>query len=254
MSKPTEALRRHAACQGMISVIIPTLNEAELLPATLDCLRVNRAPHEILVADAGSTDETTGLADKAGARVIHSPRRGRAAQMNLATTAARGEIFLFLHADTWLGPDALNQIAEALARPGIVGGGFARRFRSPSLFLRLTCAVGAWRSTYLGLFFGDQGIFVRRAVFEQVAGFRDWPVFEDLDFSRRIAQVGQTTMLHSNVVSSARRFATRGAFLTTASDVLLTVRYLAGADPHRLGRKRGSPGIPAHNEKPSGHR
>jgi len=238
----------------MISVIIPTLNEAELLPATLHRLQANRAPNEILVADGGSRDETTGLADKAGARVIHSPRRGRAAQMNLATTAARGEVFLFLHADTWLGPDALNQIAEALARPGIVGGGFARRFRSSSLFLRLSCAVGAWRSGCLGWFFGDQGIFVRRAVFKQVGGFRDWPLFEDLDFSRRIAQVGQITMLRSNVVSSARRFAARGAFLTTASDVWLTVRYLAGADPHRLGRKRGPSGIAAHNERPSGHR
>jgi cellulose synthase/poly-beta-1,6-N-acetylglucosamine synthase-like glycosyltransferase len=174
--------------------------------------------------------------------------------MNLATRTARGEVFLFLHADTWLGPSALKQVTEALEHPGVVGGGFARRFRSPSLLLRLTCVVGAWRSRWLGWFFGDQGIFVRKAVFDQIGGFRDWPLFEDLDFSRRIARVGRITMLHSNVVSSARRFAARGALFTTASDVFLTLRYLAGADPRRLALERGEVEIPAGSNEQSGRR
>jgi rSAM/selenodomain-associated transferase 2 len=238
----------------MISVIIPTLNEAELLPDTLSHIQANHAPHEILVADAGSTDGTADLADKAGARVIHSPRRNRAAQMNLAAQTAHGEIFLFLHADTWLGPKALSQIVEALEHPGIVGGGFARRFRSSSLLLRLTCVAGEWRSKWFGWFYGDQGIFVRKKIFEQVGGFRDWPLFEDLDLSRRIARVGRVTMLRSDVVSSARRFASRGALFTTASDVFLTLRYLAGADPRHLAPERREVEIPAGSNEQSGRR
>ena len=112
----------------MISVIIPALNEAELLPETLNCIRANNATCEVLVVDGGSGDETAQLAEAGGARVIHSPKRQRALQMNLGAQQARGDIFLFLHADTWIGPNALQQIERTLHQPGLVGGGFARRF------------------------------------------------------------------------------------------------------------------------------
>src|SRR6266478_2023914 len=100
----------------MIAVIIPTLNEAELLPETLHCVRANHAAHEILVVDGGSEDGTVQLAGAGGARVIHSPKRQRALQMNLGAQQARGDMFLFLHADTWLGPNALRQIEKTLGQ------------------------------------------------------------------------------------------------------------------------------------------
>ncbi|PYJ84242.1 MAG: glycosyltransferase [Verrucomicrobia bacterium] len=222
----------------MISIIIPTLNEAELLPGTLNRVQANRAPHEILVVDGGSTDETVALANASGARVISSAQTRRAAQMNLGTRMARGDIFLFLHGDTWTGPDTLKQIENALRQSAVAGGGFARRFQSRSRLLRLTCLLGEWRSRCFRWFYGDQGIFVRRTIFERVGGFQDMPLFEDVDFSRRMARQGRVVTLRSEVVSSARRFAARGALMTTASDVWLTVRYFAGADPKRLAAER----------------
>ena len=163
----------------MVSVIVPTLNEAEWLPGTLSHAQANRAPHEILVVDGGSRDATVALANAAGARVIRSPQSRRAVQMNLGAREARGDIFLFLHADTWIGPDTLKAIEQKLGYPAVVGGGFARRFQSRSPLLRLTCRIGEWRSRWFCWFYGDQGIFVRRTIFERVGGFQDMPLFED---------------------------------------------------------------------------
>ena len=231
----------------MISVIIPTLNEAELLPATLNRVQANRVPHEILVVDGGSTDETVALANASGARVISGAQSRRAAQMNLGARMACGDIFLFLHGDTWIGPDALEQIQTALDKSSAVGGGFTRRFQGRSRVLRLTCLLGEWRSRCFRWFYGDQGIFARRMIFERVGGFQDMPLFEDVDFSRRMARQGRVVTLRSDVVSSARRFAACGALMTTASDAWLTVRYFAGADPTRLAAERRSHESPADN-------
>ena len=226
----------------MIAVIIPTLNEAELLPQTLDCIRANDAACEMLVVDGGSGDATVQLAEAGGARVIHSANRQRAFQMNLGAQQARGDIFLFLHADTWLGPNALRQIEKTLGQPGLIGGGFARRFQGASPDLRLTCRIGEARSRLLGWFFGDQGIFARRSAFERIGGFREWPLFEDIDFCRRLSRLGSLTTLRPPIVSSSRRFDARGSLRTTISDVWLTTRYLCGADPVKLASERRKSG------------
>jgi rSAM/selenodomain-associated transferase 2 len=226
----------------MIAVIIPTLNEAALLPETLNCVRANKGACETLVVDGGSEDETVKFAEADGARVIHSPKRQRAFQMNLGAQQARSDILLFLHADTWIGPTALQQIETALGQASVVGGGFARRFQGASPVLRMTCLIGECRSRLLGWFFGDQGIFARREAFEKAGGFRELPLFEDIDFCRRLARLGALTTLRPPVVSSSRRFAARGSVLTTISDVWLTTRYLLGADPVKLAsdRRKGS--------------
>jgi rSAM/selenodomain-associated transferase 2 len=222
----------------MLSVIIPTLNEADLLPATLRNIRANPEPHEILVADGGSEDRTAALSREAGAQVVASPVANRAAQMNLGAALAQGDILLFLHADTRIGPTALSQIVVALAAPAVVGGGFARRFDSPSPLLRFTARMGEWRSRCFGWYYGDQGIFVRRTVFRQLDGFGNLPAFEDVDFTRRMARQGKVVTLRANVISSARRFSARGPAATSLSDLWLTLRYLAGADPRCLLRSR----------------
>jgi rSAM/selenodomain-associated transferase 2 len=226
----------------MIAVIIPTLNEAALLPETLNCVRANDAAHEIVVVDGGSEDGTVQLAKIGGARVIQSPKRQRAFQMNLGAQQARGDIFLFLHADTWIGPHALRQIEKTFDQPGLVGGGFARRFRGASPVLRVTSRIGECRSQWLGWFFGDQGIFVQRSAFERAGGFRELPLFEDIDFCRQLSRLGTLTMLRPAIVSSSRRFDARGGLLTTISDVWLTMRYLCGADPVKLAAGRREPG------------
>ncbi|MBA4147655.1 MAG: TIGR04283 family arsenosugar biosynthesis glycosyltransferase [Verrucomicrobia bacterium] len=211
----------------MISVVIPTLNEAEHLPLTLERIRANAAAHEVIVADGGSTDATLQVAMRRGAKVVCSDK-GRARQMNAGAQVAMGNILLFLHADTQIHPGGLRQIEEALKETRIVGGGFARKFDSDSLFLRCTCAVATMRCSLFGWFLGDQGIFVRRDVFEQLGGFKEMAAFEDVDFSRRLAGSGRTVTLKPAVISSARRFSQRGPFLTTCRDLWMTCKYVGG--------------------------
>ena len=170
----------------MISVVIPTLNEAAFLPATLQALQANAAPHEVVVVDAGSADATREIATLAGVSVLVSTHGQRASQMNLGARHSRGEVLLFLHADTRLRPDSLVAVERALTRSGVVGGAFARRFDLPSRMVRWSCALADWRGRLTGWFFGDQAIFVRREAFAALSGFREWDVFEDVDFARRL--------------------------------------------------------------------
>jgi len=212
----------------MISVIIPTFNEQEELPETLRHLARNSTEHEVIVVDAESSDGTSRIAQANGAKVINSPRKQRAAQMNLGAKAAKGGSFLFLHADTWLPEGSLGKIEAILNRPKYVGGGFARRFRSPSLFLRMTCCFAKARCRAFGWFLGDQGIFVRHDLFEKLNGFRDIDQFEDLDFCRRMKEYGRLATLTPPVLSSARRFR-EGPLLQTLKDLRLTARYFITA-------------------------
>ena len=225
-----------------ISVIIPAFDEAAELPATLASLRGQGVAFETIVVDARSTDGTAALALAAGAKVIAGQQRQRAAQMNLGAAHASGETLLFLHADTRLADGALAQVERALADPRVVGGGFVRRYDSPSAVLRITCALAEVRTRCCGWFLGDQAIFVRRSVFEKLGGFRDLDIFEDLDFSRRLARAGRVVTLRPPVISAGRRFASRGAMRTTWSDLCLTARY-ALAKEHRppAGATSGHP-------------
>ncbi|MGH9809181.1 MAG: TIGR04283 family arsenosugar biosynthesis glycosyltransferase, partial [Terriglobia bacterium] len=199
---------------------------------------INGAPNEIVVVDAASDDQSGSIAQRAGCRVIQCAERHRARQMNLGAAQARGGILLFLHADTWLPGRALVRIIEAIRHDGAVGGGFARRYRSRSLTLALTTRLASLRNRLFGWHLGDQAIFVRRDVFEKLAGYRDFPIFEDLDFSRRLGRVGKTVTLIPPVSSSARRFAEKGPLRTTWNDLLLTGRYLSGENPNQLCQAR----------------
>ena len=215
-----------------ISVIIPVANEAAALP---DCLaRIERISSEIIVVDAGSDDESAAIAQAAGCTVLPALQRHRARQMNLGAAQARGRILLFLHADTWLPPDARTKITTAIDRQRALGGGFDRRYRSRSLILALTSRLAGLRTRLCGWHLGDQAIFVRRDVFERLHGYRDISIFEDLDFSHRLRALGWTATLTPPVSSSARRFAERGPLHRTWHDLLLTRQFLSGKDPNQL--------------------
>jgi len=222
----------------MISVIIPTYNEAGYLPATLDSIAESKTIPEVIVVDAGSADGTGDLARRRASLVVFSPRRQRACQMNLGARHAHGGALLFLHADTLLPTSALDKIGSALLNDRVVGGGFARRYDSTSWFLQTTCLFAGLRARMTGWFLGDQAIFVRRETFEKLGGFRDLELFEDLDFSMRLTQTGRVVTLSPSVITSSRRFMDRGPVLRTLLDAWLTCRYLTGTDPNALARAR----------------
>lgn len=222
----------------MVSVVIPAFNEANYLSPALDSVAHNEAQKEVIVVDAGSVDGTLEIAAQKASRLLISSRKQRAHQMNLGAGHARGSILLFLHADTVLPTEALDHIESSLSKERVIGGGFARRYDSCSWFLRTTCLLASLRIRWAGWFLGDQAIFVRRRIFEELGGFRDLDLFEDLDFSRRMTKAGQVVTLLPPVITSARRFHARGEMLTTLSDVWLTFRYLTGANPKALAEAR----------------
>jgi len=218
-----------------LSIIIPTLNEAQSIRATVEALAHVRGNIEVIVVDGGSGDLTTEIARQNGAKIIMS-ERGRGLQMHSGARVARGEVLLFLHADTTAPPDAAERIAEALARDaGVAGGNFAIRFdgngRAARFLTWLYPQLGK-----LGLCYGDSGIFVRASAYRQIGGFKSFPIFEDLDFVRRLRRCGSMVHLPVAVVTSSRRFEGHSFALTFARWSILQGLYWAGVHPRVLSQ------------------
>lgn len=216
-----------------ISVIMPILNEAKLLEKTLSQLQPELGSHELIVVDGGSTDASVGIAEKYG-RVITS-ERGRAKQLNAGAAAATGEILIFLHADIWLESGALAAVASALSS-GYVGGGFRQKIDGRSFLYRLIEIAGDIRGRYLRVFYGDSGIFLTRTDFEKIGGFPNVPIFEEMEFSRKLRRLGKTTLLTPYIHISARRWEARGIVRTTLNNWLITLLYFFGVSPGKLAR------------------
>ncbi len=218
-----------------ISVIIPALNEAGGILSCLDSVKTQQDEFELIVADGGSTDGTVEVV-LPHARVIHS-RQGRAIQMNSGARHASGDVFLFLHADSCLPPGGFPLLERALADPRIVGGTFMLRFNSPRLLLRLIAFFTRFKFRYFH--YGDQGIFVRRPVFEQLSGFSEISFMEDVDFLQRLHRTGRVTLLKQPITTSARRFLERGVLRQQLINIILVVFYLLGAKPETLKKWYG---------------
>jgi rSAM/selenodomain-associated transferase 2 len=220
-----------------ISIIIPTLNEADRIgPQVGRCLALSPPP-EVLVADGGSSDATLARARAAGARVLLASRRGRAVQMNEGAAAAGGDVFLFLHADVLFPPAAHRALLSAVEERRLWGGAFRRRFDSPSPLLAIGSRLADLRGRIWRLYLGDQAIFVRREAFTRLGGFPMIPLFEDLAFSRAMSRQGPTRLVPETVVASARRFEREGNLRRLLRNVGLTLRYFLGSDPERLARR-----------------
>lgn len=226
--RPVPAPRR-----PLLSIVVPVLNEAELLPALLAHLAPFRNDAEVIVVDGGSTDGTREAAR--GARVLTAPR-GRARQMNAGAAAARGDILLFLHADTRLPPDALDEIRQALGDPRVVAGRFDVRLAGPRAIYRAVEVLMNLRSRWTGIWTGDQAIFVRRAVFERLGGFPDIPLMEDVEFTRRLRRAGPRACLRARVTASVRKWEREGALRTILLMWALRFLYRVGVSPARLHR------------------
>lgn len=217
-----------------VSVIVPALNEAGYVGRTLRSVHEQEGPREVIVADGGSTDATPALAAAEGARVIAAPR-GRARQMNAGAARARGDVLLFLHADTTLPEGALAAIRRALVEPGVQAGTFRLRFDREGPLLRFY--AWATRLRWRRFCYGDRGLFVRRDVFEKIGGYPDWPIFEDLELADRLHQhAGREGFryLPGAVTTAARRFEREGPLRQQLQNFALWARYLLGADPEAV--------------------
>ena len=247
-------------------MVIPVLNERASLPATIAALRACRGISEIILSDGGSTDGTLPWLQAQSDIVLVRSMRGKGPQINagaaatfnasetagvartgtapetaiagIASASASGpsnHILLFLHADCLISQSAVDALLAALADPQLAGGAFYLRFaesRPRSLFFV------AWginlRARLRGSATGDQGIFVRRDVFQSIGGAPDWPLFEDVELVRRIRRVGKFTVLRTPVTVSGRRYIEHGVFRTALLIYFLRFAYWLGVPPHRL--------------------
>jgi len=215
-----------------ISVIIPTLNEAKNILPCLHSVKNQRGEVELLVIDGGSADGTVEVARQQASVIRSAP--GRAIQMNSGARLSTGEVLLFLHADSYLPPGAFLLMEQALADPRIVGGTFRLRFSRQTFLLRVIAFFTRFKFRYFH--YGDQGIFVRRSVFEALDGFAEIPFMEDVDFLRRLSRTGRRTLLSQPVTTSARRFIERGVIRQQLMNIILVTLYLLGARPEKLKR------------------
>ena len=221
---------------GTISVIVPLLNERRVLQQLIAELRQHRQNGcEVILVDGGSHDGSTELARAAGLAVLTSePERAR--QMNTGARRARGDILLFLHADTRLPDGAIKLIRRALADKSRTWGFFAVQIEGSSRLLRLVAFLMNQRSRLTGIATGDQAIFVRRTTFERLSGFPEQPLMEDVEISRRLKRTARPVCLRERVSTSGRRWETRGILRTILLMWTLRFAYWAGARPETLAK------------------
>ncbi|MDP9454486.1 MAG: TIGR04283 family arsenosugar biosynthesis glycosyltransferase [Actinomycetota bacterium] len=213
-----------------LSVVIPTLNEAENIGALLERLSSTPGVSEVVVCDGGSTDGTREIVRSGGARLVES-EPGRGAQLRTGASETRGDVLLFLHADVVPPRDLVAQIEGALDR-GCVGGNFRLHYPEGG-------ALGRWLEALapfyrrLGRYYGDSGIFVPRPVHDEIGGFPRIPIMEDVVFVRRLEAAGRTAYLPGPMVSSSRRWERR-PLRTLLLWAFMQSAFALGASPHEL--------------------
>src|SRR6266481_1812266 len=216
-----------------LSIIIPALNEGHSIGATLDAVARLAVHTEVIVVDGGSNDSTREIAGSRRA-IVMATERGRGLQMHGGARVAQGDVLWFLHADTVVPADAADLIIKALHDPNVVAGNFDVLFDGQTWAARfMTWLYPKLRR--LGLSYGDSAIFVRRATYEQVGGFRPFPIFEDLDLIKRLRKLGVIVNLPTTVVTSSRRFEGRSFVFTFARWASLQLLYWLGLPPSSLG-------------------
>lgn len=222
-----------------VSVIIPTLNAAESLPATLRALEEGRAAGlvgELLLSDGGSQDGTVALGEAAGGRIVAAPR-GRGPQLAAGGAAARGDWLLFLHADSVLQPGWIRPTAAFLGDPDKVerAAAYRLRFDDADPRARRVAGLANWRARWLGLPYGDQGLLIGRVFYQRLGGFRALPLMEDVELVRRIGR-RRLSLLEAEVVTSAARYRRDGWWGRPLRNLSLLTAYFLGVPPRLLAR------------------
>ncbi len=215
-----------------ISVVIPTLNEESHIVKTLQSVFRQDGDYEVYVVDGGSTDNTVAIA-KRYTTVINS-KRGRAIQMNVGANLCRGDVLLFLHADTLLPDNGFRELRKRMRDETVAGGSFYIAFDADNFILRGISFIT--RFNFRLFHFGDQGIFVRRDVFQKICGYKEMPIMEDYDFYKRLRKQGKVILIQMPVITSARRFIKKGVIRQLLINKFVVLAYWAGVDIQTIKR------------------
>ena len=221
----------------MVSVVIPAYNEEKALPATLQALFTQQGDYEVIVVDGGSTDRTLAVLAEFSfseypapltphpSRLLLTAPKGRASQMNEGAKQASGDWLLFLHADTVLPSGAIQRLNGMEADRTVQAGGFMHRFSGDDWRLRLISFLDNFRCIRSRIIYGDQALFVRRSLYEQLGGFPNRPILEDVAFCERLKAVTRPLLLSPAVVTDARKFLKMGVWHSFLR-VLLVILYV----------------------------
>ena len=221
----------------MVSIVIPAYNEEKALPATLRALFTQQGDYEVIIVDGGSTDQTRAIVESYGfddrtlipnstltiqkstttlpltpypSRLFLTAPKGRASQMNVGAKQASGEWLLFLHADTVLPAGAIQQLNDMESNHSIQAGGFMHQFSGEDWRLKVISFLDNFRCIRSRIIYGDQALFVRRALFEELGGFPNQPILEDVAFCERLIQMTKPLLLSPPVITDSRKFVKMG--------------------------------------------
>ena len=222
-----------------ISLIIPVFNEALIIEDYLSRIPI-RSDLEVIIVDGQSDDETVTLCEKVTLefkpKVVISPLKGRANQLNLGASLAIGEILCFFHLDSQLPFDYFTQIEELLSRRQAIAGAFSLAIDAPQIPFRWLEKLVNWRSRFFSLPYGDQGLFLKKSVFKTMGGFAPMPIMEDYEFVQRLTKQGTIHISQAYVLTSSRRWQKLGILKTTLINQGMILGYYLKIDPEILAR------------------
>ena len=218
----------------MLSIIIPVYNEEYILRQNKDYFRSLSESAEVIFVDGGSSDDTIKIAKTYG-HVIKS-QKNRAIQMNCGATTAKYDTLLFLHADSILHEGGVNMIKDAVRHKGYIGGCFCQNLDQPGLIYKWIALTGNVRARISRIFYGDQGIFVRKDIFMQLGGFPEVDICEDVLFTKNLKKLGKVGVLCQPIHCSARRWINQGVLKTTFLNMRITLGLLFGSNHKQLAK------------------